>query len=72
MLGLLLGIVLLLVGAHFFVRGAVALARRLGVTPHLIGLTLVAWGGALPELVTALWRRTTVSCPGAGQRGRRQ
>jgi cation:H+ antiporter len=54
LLGILLGLVLLLVGADFFVRGSVAVARRLRLPPHLIGLTLVAWGASLPELVTGL------------------
>jgi len=54
LLGLLLGLALLVVGADSFVRGAVTLARRAGLSPHLIGLTLVAWGMALPELAVGV------------------
>ena len=48
------GIVLLLAGGDLLVRGAVALARRIGVSPLLIGLTLVGFGTSTPELVTSL------------------
>lgn len=49
-LRLCLGLGLLLVGGQLLVRGAVALASRLGVSPLLIGLTIVAWGTSAPEL----------------------
>ncbi|MFQ5955755.1 MAG: calcium/sodium antiporter [Kiloniellales bacterium] len=48
------GFVLLLVGAELLVRGAVALARRIGVSQLLIGLTVVAYGTTAPELVVSL------------------
>ena len=48
------GLVLLLVGGDLFVRGAVSFAQRLGVSPLLIGLTLVGFGTSTPELVTSL------------------
>ena len=51
---LLLGLVLLAVGGDVLVRGAVATATRLGVSPLLIGLTLVGFGTSTPELVTSL------------------
>jgi len=51
---ILAGFVLLLVGGESLVRGAVAAARRLGVSPLLIGLTLVGFGTSTPELVTSL------------------
>jgi cation:H+ antiporter len=55
LLGLLaLGLVLLVLGGEALVRGAVALAQRLGVSPLLIGLTLVGFGTSTPELVTSL------------------
>ncbi len=44
------GLALLLVGGQLLVRGAVALATRLGVSTLLIGLTIVAWGTSAPEL----------------------
>lgn len=48
------GMVLLLGGGEALVRGAVAIARRLGVSPLLIGLTLVGYGTSTPELVASL------------------
>ncbi len=48
------GLVLLMVGADYLVRGAVGIARSLGVSPLVIGLTVVALGTSLPELVISL------------------
>ena len=48
------GMALLLGGGEALVRGAVAIARRLGVSPLLIGLTLVGYGTSTPELVASL------------------
>ena len=48
------GFVLLLFGAEYLVRGAVALARRLKVSPMIIGMTIVAYGTTAPELVVSL------------------
>lgn len=48
------GLVLLLVGGEALVRGAVAVATRLGVSPLVIGLTLVGFGTSTPELITSL------------------
>jgi len=51
---LILGLVLLIAGGEFLVRSAVGLARRLGVPPLLIGLTIVALGTSAPELMVAV------------------
>lgn len=48
------GLVLLVAGGEALVRGAVALASRLGVSPLMIGLTVVGFGTSTPELVTSL------------------
>jgi cation:H+ antiporter len=48
------GLIILLVGGDVLVRGAVALAQRLGVTPLLIGLTVVGFGTSAPELVVSV------------------
>ena len=48
------GLALLLAGGELLVRGAVGLARGLGVTPLVIGLTVVAFGTSAPELVVSL------------------
>ncbi|MCH7975615.1 MAG: calcium/sodium antiporter [Bacteroidetes bacterium] len=49
-----IGIVLLLVGAEGLVRGASALALRFGLTPLVVGLTVVAFGTSSPELVVSV------------------
>jgi cation:H+ antiporter len=48
------GLVVLLVGGHLFVDGAVSVARMLGMSDRLVGLTIVAVGTSLPELVTTV------------------
>ncbi len=48
------GFVGLVLGGELLVRGAVAIARRLGVSPLVIGLTLVGFGTSAPELVTCI------------------
>ena len=51
---LVAGFILLLMGGEFLVRGAAALALRLGMTPLLVGLTVVAFGTSAPELVVSV------------------
>ena len=51
---LVIGMVLLIKGADFFVGGASAVAKRLKVPSIFIGLTIVAVGTSLPELVTSV------------------
>jgi cation:H+ antiporter len=56
---LLLGLILLTLGAHWFVSGAIELALTLGLSETVIGLTVVAIGTSLPEIsagVLAAWR----------------
>lgn len=48
------GLLLLIAGAEGLVRGASALALRLGVSPLLIGLTVVAFGTSAPELAVSV------------------
>ncbi|MES3008766.1 MAG: calcium/sodium antiporter [Pseudomonadota bacterium] len=50
----LCGLLLLVAGAEGLVRGASALALRLGVSPLLIGLTVVAFGTSAPELAVSV------------------
>ncbi|MDX1532307.1 MAG: calcium/sodium antiporter, partial [Rhodothermales bacterium] len=45
------GLALLWLGAEALVRGAAALAVRFGLSPLLVGLTVVAFGTSAPELV---------------------
>lgn len=49
-----LGLAAILVGSDLTVDGAVYLARALGVSERIIGLTLVAFGTSLPELFTSV------------------
>jgi len=48
------GLVLLLVGGRLLVSASVDTARRLRVSPLVVGLTLVAWGTSAPELALNL------------------
>lgn len=48
------GLVLLVIGAELLVRGSVRLAKRLGVSSLMIGLTVVGFGTPTPELVTSV------------------
>ncbi|MBQ4472017.1 MAG: calcium/sodium antiporter [Alphaproteobacteria bacterium] len=48
------GIVLTICGAYILVDNAVRLAHQLGVSPTIIGLTVVAIGTSLPELATSI------------------
>ncbi len=54
LLEIALGLAGLIAGGELLVRGAVAAANRFGVSPLLIGLTLVGFGTSSPELVTSL------------------
>lgn len=51
---LLGGFVLLITGGDLLVRGAVQIAERIGISPLVIGLTLVGFGTSMPELVTSV------------------
>ncbi len=48
------GLALLYLGGEALVRGAAALALRLGISPLAVGLTVVAFGTSVPELVVSL------------------
>jgi cation:H+ antiporter len=53
--GLLVGgLVLVVMGAEWLVRGAARIAARLGVAPLVVGLTVVAIGTSMPEITTSL------------------
>ena len=49
-----LGIVMIVLGSNFVVNSASSIATNLGVSEKLIGLTIVAFGTSLPELVTSV------------------
>ena len=48
------GLAALVYGGQLFVNGATGIARSLGVSESVIGLTLVAGGTSLPELATSI------------------
>ena len=48
------GLAALIYGGQLFVDGATGIARNLGVSESIIGLTLVAGGTSLPELATSI------------------
>lgn len=51
---LIIGFVLLIKGADFFVDGSSAIARLFKVPPIVIGLTIVAFGTSLPEAAVSI------------------
>lgn len=53
-ISIVLGLILLIAGSELFISQASKIARSLGVSELLIGLTLLAGGTSLPELVTTL------------------
>lgn len=62
-LWLLAGLVLLVLGGELLVRGSVRVAERLGLSPLVIGLTLVGFGTSTPELVTSV-QAAMIGSPG--------
>ena len=51
---LIIGFILLVKGADYFVEGSSNLAKALKIPTLIIGLTIVAFGTSLPELVTSI------------------
>ena len=51
---LILGLVLLIFGGDFLVKSAVSFARKLNVSPFLIGITVVSFGTSAPELMVSI------------------
>lgn len=54
LLSILGGFVCLTIGADGLVRGAASFARRIGLSPLLIGLTVVAYGTSAPEMMVSV------------------
>ena len=48
------GSIMLYYGAEWIVKGGVSISRRLGISTLVIGLTVVAFGTSLPELVVSI------------------
>jgi cation:H+ antiporter len=60
---LVVGLVLLLWSADRFVAGAAATAQHLGMTPLMIGLTVVSFGTSAPEILVSLAAASMVENP---------
>ena len=52
--GIIAGLILLILGARWLVDGAIVMARSLGISELIIGLTIVAAGTSLPEVATSV------------------
>lgn len=48
------GLGLMILGANYFVKSAIEIAKSIGVSDAIIGLTIVAIGTSLPELITSI------------------
>ena len=51
---IILGSLILVAGGEILVRGSAGLARSLGITPMIVGLTVVALGTSAPELIVCV------------------
>ena len=60
---ILLGFIVLIWSADLFVAGAASIAENLGMSPILIGLTIVSLGTSAPEVLVSL----TASLSGSGE-----
>ncbi|MEA3560089.1 MAG: calcium/sodium antiporter [Candidatus Thermoplasmatota archaeon] len=54
LLGTVIGLAMLIYGSSVLVDGAAGLAKKKGISGHVIGVTLVATATSLPELATAV------------------
>lgn len=52
---LIIGLAILILGGEFLVKGSSSFAKRLGIKPLVIGLTVVAFGTSAPELVVNMF-----------------
>ena len=53
-IGLIVGLAFLTLGAEWLVRGASSIATRFGIAPIVIGLTVVAFGTSAPEFAVSV------------------
>ena len=51
---LIIGFVLLTKGADYFIENSAAFAEDKGISPHIVGVTVVAFGTSLPELLVSV------------------
>lgn len=60
---LIFGLVLILTGANALTDGASAIARKMGISDLIVGLTVVAFGTSAPELVISIMAALSGSAP---------
>ena len=60
---LVVGLVLILVGANGLTDGASAIARRIGISDLVVGLTVVAFGTSAPELTISILSAAAGNAP---------
>ena len=53
-MALILGLMLLTRGADYFIDNSASFAEDKGISPHIIGVTIVAFGTSLPELLVSI------------------
>ena len=51
---IILSLIIIIVGSNYFINGSVKIAQHFNVSERIIGLSLVALGTSLPELITAI------------------
>lgn len=51
---LIIGLIILIVGGDYLVRGSSSIALRLHLSPLVVGLTIVAFGTSAPELLISI------------------
>ncbi len=51
---LIIGFVLLTKGADYFIENSASFAEEKGISPHVVGVTIVAFGTSLPELLVSI------------------
>lgn len=51
---LLVGFLLLVKGADWFVEGAASIAKKMGIPQLIVGLTIVAMGTSMPEAAVSI------------------
>ena len=61
LVALVVGFVLLVKGADWFVEGSAGIANKFGIPQIVIGLTIVAMGTSMPEAAVSI-RRTARQC----------
>jgi cation:H+ antiporter len=49
------GMILLIISAEYLIRSSVVMATAFGVTPLVVGLTVVAFGSSAPEMALSVW-----------------